>query len=224
MNPIRVLLADDHTLVRAGIRSLLQNIGEVEVVAEADDGREALRLIASLQPDIVLMDIAMPNLNGLEAAARVSKEFPNVRVIILSMYANEEYVLQSLRAGAAGYLLKGARAAELELAVASVARGETYLSPAASKHVIVDYVQRAGGDAVPSQDERNPTERLTPRQREILQLIAEGHSTKEIALALNISVKTAESHRTQIMERLGIHDIAGLVRYAIRAGMIDPQR
>jgi len=224
MSPIRILLADDHALVRAGIRSLLQNIGEVEVVAEADDGREALKLVASLQPDIVLMDIAMPNLNGLEAAARVAKEFPNVRVIILSMYANEEYVLQSLRAGAAGYLLKGARAAELELAVASVARGGTYLSPAASKHVIVDYVQRAGGDAVPNQDERNPAERLTSRQREILQLIAEGHSTKEIAHTLNISVKTAESHRTQLMERLGIHDIAGLVRYAIRAGLIDPER
>jgi DNA-binding NarL/FixJ family response regulator len=224
MSRIRVLLADDHALVRAGIRSLLQNIGEVEVVAEADDGREALKLIASLQPDIVLMDIAMPNLNGLEAATRVTKEFPNVRVIILSMHANEEYVLQSLRAGAAGYLLKGARAAELELAVASVARGETYLSPAASKHVIVDYVQRSAGDALSSQDERSPVERLTPRQREILQLIAEGHSTKEIAHTLNISVKTAETHRTQIMERLGIHDIAGLVRYAIRAGLIDPER
>jgi len=224
MSRIRVLLADDHALVRAGIRSLLQNIGEVEVVAEADDGREALKLIASLQPDIVLMDIAMPNLNGLEAATRVTKEFPNVRVIILSMHANEEYVLQSLRAGAAGYLLKGARAAELELAVASVARGETYLSPAASKHVIVDYVQRSAGDALSSQDERSPVERLTPRQREILQLIAEGYSTKEIAHTLNISVKTAETHRTQIMERLGIHDIAGLVRYAIRAGLIDPER
>jgi DNA-binding NarL/FixJ family response regulator len=224
MSPIRIMLADDHTLVRAGIRALLQNISEVEVVAEADDGREALKLIASLQPDIVLMDIAMPNLNGLEAAARVTKEFPNVRVIILSMYANEEYVLQSLRAGAAGYLLKGARAAELELAVASVARGETYLSPAASKHVIVDYVQRSAGDAVPGQDERNPIERLTPRQREILQLIAEGRSTKEIAQTLDISVKTAETHRTQMMERLGIHDIAGLVRYAIRAGLVDPQQ
>ena len=224
MSRIRILLADDHALVRAGIRSLLQNIAEVEVVAEADDGREALKLIASLQPDIVLMDIAMPNLNGLEAATRVTKEFPNVRVIILSMHANEEYVLQSLRAGAAGYLLKGARAAELELAVASVARGETYLSPAASKHVIVDYVQRSAGDTLSSQDERSPVERLTPRQREILQLIAEGHSTKEIAHTLNISVKTAETHRTQIMERLGIHDIAGLVRYAIRAGLIDSER
>ena len=221
MSPIRIVLADDHTLVRAGIRALLQGIHEVEVVAEADDGREAIALTAQLRPDIVLLDIAMPKLNGLEAAARLTKEFPDVRVIILSMHANEEYVLQSLRAGAAGYLLKGARAAELELAVTSVARGESYLSPAASKHVIGDYVQRAAGEAPANQDERRAAERLTPRQREILQLIAEGHSTKEIAQILNISVKTAESHRAQLMERLNIHDVAGLVRYAIRAGLVD---
>ena len=221
MSPIRIVLADDHALVRAGIRALLQSIHGVEVVAEADDGREALALIAQLHPDIVLLDIAMPNLNGLEAAARLTKEFPDVRVIILSMHANEEYVLQSLRAGAAGYLLKGARAAELELAVTSVARGETYLSPAASKHVIGDYVQRAAGEASAISDERKTAERLTPRQREILQLIAEGHSTKQIAQMLKISVKTAESHRAQLMERLNIHDVAGLVRYAIRAGLVD---
>ena len=220
MTPIRIVLADDHALVRAGIRALLQGIGGVEVLAEADDGREALRLIAQLHPDIVLLDIAMPNLNGLEAAARLSKEFPDIRVIILSMHANEEYVLQSLRAGAAGYLLKGARAAELELAVTSVARGETYLSPAASKQVIGNYVQRAAGDTSAIYDEPKTAERLTPRQREILQLIAEGRSTKEIANILDISVKTAESHRAQLMERLGIHDIAGLVRYAIRVGLV----
>jgi DNA-binding NarL/FixJ family response regulator len=216
------MIADDHQLVRTGIRILLEQMSGVEVVAEADDGREALKLIASIQPDIVLMDIAMPKLNGLEATARITKEFPSVRVIILSMSANKEYVLQSLRAGAAGYLLKGVRAAELERAVASVSRGETYLSPAASIHVSVDDVQRASNAAVPSQDERNPVERLTPRQREILQLIAEGRSTREIAHALNISVKTAETHRTQIMERLGIRDIAGLLRYAIRIGLIAP--
>jgi DNA-binding NarL/FixJ family response regulator len=221
MSPIRILLADDHALVRAGIRALLDHVRGVEVVAEADDGREALDLIATHQPDIVLMDIAMPSLNGLEAAARVSKAFPGVRVIILSMHANEEYVLQALRAGASGYLLKGARAAELELAVTAVANGETYLSPAASKHVVDEYVQRAAGSTPAGSDERALGERLTPRQREILQLIAEGHSTKEIARMLQISVKTAESHRTQLMERLGIHDVAGLVRYALRAGLID---
>lgn len=223
MSQIRIVLADDHMLVRAGIRALLQQIKGVEVVAEADDGREALQLIGVHRPDLVLMDIAMPKLNGLEAAARVAKEFPQVRVIILSMHANEEYVLQSLRAGASGYLLKGARAAELELAVTSVARGETYLSPAASKHVIGGYVQRAVSESDAGPEERRPADRLTPRQREILQLIAEGCSTKEIAHTLGISVKTAETHRAQIMERLDIHDIAGLVRYAIRAGLIDGQ-
>jgi DNA-binding NarL/FixJ family response regulator len=222
MTSIRVLLADDHTLVRAGIRALLQNLGGIQVVAEADDGREALRLIERLRPDVVLMDIAMPGLNGLEAAARATKEFPQVRVIILSMHANEEYVLQALRAGAAGYLLKGARTLELELAVTSVARGEIYLSPAASKHVVLDYVQRSGGETSGGGWEARSPERLTPRQREILQLIAEGHTTKEIAGQLSISVKTVEMHRAQLMDRLGIHDVAGLVRYAIRMGLIAP--
>jgi DNA-binding NarL/FixJ family response regulator len=222
MNPIRVLLADDHELVRAGIRALLQNIAGIEVVAEADDGREALRAIAALNPDVVLMDIGMPGLNGLEAAARAAKEFPRVRVVILSMHAGEDYVLQALRAGAAGYLLKGARIAELELAVTSVARGEIYLSPAASKHLVLEYVQRASGGAPGGEAEVPSAERLTPRQREILQLIAEGHTSKEIAQQLSISTKTVEMHRTQIMDRLDIHDIAGLVRYAIRAKLIAP--
>ena len=220
MNPIRVLLADDHALVRAGISALLQSLSEIEVVAEVGDGREALRLIEALQPDVVLMDIAMPGLNGLEAAARIAKEFPRVRVIILSMHENEEYVLRALRAGAVGYLLKGARISELELAITSVARGETYLSPAASKHVVLDYIQRAG--EMPASAERVPQlpERLTPRQRQILQMIAAGRTTKEIAQRLDISVKTVEMHRAQLMDRLGIHDIAGLVRYAIRTGLV----
>jgi DNA-binding NarL/FixJ family response regulator len=222
MSSIRVLLADDHALVRAGIRALLQNLAGIEVVAEADDGREALRLIAELRPDVVLMDIAMPGLNGLDTTARVTKEFPQVRVIMLSMHANEEYVLQALRSGAAGYLLKGARLPELELAVTSVARGETYLSPAASKHVVSGYVQRASRGGHSEADAR-PAERLTPRQREILQLIAEGATTKEIAQHLQISVKTVEMHRAQLMERIGIHDVAGLVRYALRIGLIQPE-
>jgi RNA polymerase sigma factor (sigma-70 family) len=222
MNTIRVLLADDHALVRAGIRALLQNLSGIEVVGEADDGREALRLIGELRPDVVLMDIGMSGLNGLEAAARAVKEFPSTRVIMLSMYANEEYVLQALRVGAAGYLLKGARTAELELAVTAVARGETYLSPAASKHVVSGYVQRAGEETTQGDNESRSIERLTPRQREILQLIAEGSSTKEIAQRLNISAKTVEMHRAQLMERLGIHEVAGLVRYAIRIGLVTP--
>lgn len=210
---IQILLVEDHTIVRAGIRALLQSLEGVEVVAEAGDGREAIRLIEAHQPDIVLMDIAMSGLNGLEATTRISKEYPHVRVVILSMHASEEYVLQALRAGAVGYLLKDADITELELAIRSVARDETYLSPAVSKHVVADYVRRVGG-------EPSSLERLTRRQREILQLIAEGHSTQEIAQMLSISVKTVETHRAQLMERLDIHDVASLVRYAIRMGLV----
>lgn len=225
MKPTRVLLAEDHTLVRAGIRALLQNLTGIQVVAEASDGREALRLIKTYQPDVVLMDIAMAGLNGLEATARVTKEFPTVRVIILSMHSNEEYVAQALRAGAAGYLLKDAVAAELELAVTAVARGETYLSPVVSKHVIADYLRRVGGRKTSGGGgATSASELLTPRQREILQLIAEGRSTKEIASILHLSVKTVETHRTQLMARLDIHDVAGLVRYAIRIGLVALDR
>jgi DNA-binding NarL/FixJ family response regulator len=221
MTPIRVLIADDHNLVRAGIRSLLEAAAGIEVVAEASDGREALRLIEEQRPDVVLMDIAMSGLNGLEATARAVQAFPHVRVIILSMHANEEYVVQALRAGASGYLLKDAGTAELELAVKAVARGETYLSPPISKQVISDYIHRIGGEAPGERGAAGELERLTQRQREILRLIARGHTTQEIARILSISVKTVETHRTQLMERLDIHDIAGLVRYAIRTGLID---
>jgi DNA-binding NarL/FixJ family response regulator len=162
------------------------------------------------------MDIAIPELNGLEALARATKEFSAVKVIILSMHANEEYVLQALRAGARGYLLKDAAVAELELALRAVARGETYLSPRISKRVIDSYLERLG-------NERPLREELTPRQREIVQLIAEGKSTKEIAFLLTVSVKTVEAHRAQLMERLGIHDVAGLVRYAMRVGLVPPE-
>ena len=212
---IRVLLADNHTLVRAGLRALLQNIEGIQVVAEAGDGREALHLIAVHQPDLVLMDIAMPEMNGLEATAHVVKEFPQVRVMILSMHANEEYVLQALRSGAMGYVLKDAGISELELAVRAIVRGETYLSPAVSKHVVADYVRRVSS-------EPSSLEQLTSRQREILQLIAEGRTTKEIADLLYVSVKTVETHRLQLMKRLDIHDVAGLVRYAIRMGLVLP--
>lgn len=214
MSSIRVLLAEDHTLVRAGIRALLEGLPGVQVVAEAGDGREALQLVAAHRPDLVLMDIAMAGLNGLEATGRIVKEFPQVRVIILSMHANEEYVLQALRAGAVGYLLKDAGTAELELAVRAAARGEVYLSPAVSRHVVADYVRRAGS-------ERTLLDQLTPRQREILQLIAEGRTTKEIANILQVSVKTVETHRGQLMDRLDIHDVAGLVRFAIRVGLVS---
>jgi len=221
MTTIRVLLVDDHELVRAGFRALLANLSEVEVVAEAEDGRAALDLVAAHQPDVVLMDISMPGLNGLEATSRIAKEYSHTRVIILSMHASEDHVLLALRKGASGYLLKGARLAELDLAVRSVARGEVYLSPAASKYVLADYVQRAGEPKSATERESLSIDRLTARQREVLQLIAEGRTVKQIAQTLGISVKTAETHRAQIMERLAIHDLAGLVRYAIRAGIIE---
>ena len=218
METVRVLLADDHALVRAGIHELLKRFPWVEVVGETGDGREALEQIKSCQPDVVLMDVAMPGLNGLEATARVTKEYPYTRVIILSMYDNEEYVIQALRAGAAGYLLKDAATGELEFAIRTVAKGSTYLSPAISKRVIDDYLHRLDND------NQSSLEQLTPRQREILQLVAEGKTTKEIAQILKVSTKTIETHRTNLMERLDIHDVAGLVRYAIREGLVSVER
>lgn len=223
MNSTKILIADDHTLIRAGIRQLLQNINGIEVVAEASNGREALQLIQEHSPDVVLLDIAMSELNGLEVTERVSKDFPTVFVIILSMYANEEYVLQALKAGALGYLLKDSAPNELEIAINAVMRGETYLSPSISRTLINDYLRRIDGNATEDKQHENVYEKLTSRQREILQLIAEGNSTKEIASKLNVSIKTVETHRMKIMERLEIHDIPGLVRYAIRAGIISPQ-
>jgi DNA-binding NarL/FixJ family response regulator len=210
--PIRVVLADDHALVRAGMRSLLNGMSRVEVVGEAASGEEALELAARERPDVVLMDIAMKGITGLEAAARMREHHPQVRVVILSMHAGEEYVLQALRAGAVGYLLKDAATGELELALRSVMRGESWFSPAVSRQVVEGYVQRVGGES--------PADVLTARQREVLRLVAGGKSTKEIAYDLNLSVKTVETHRAQIMERLGIRDVAGLVRYALRTGLV----
>lgn len=213
MSTIRVLLVDDHKLFRAGIRSLLQTVNGVEIVAEASDGREALNLIEVHRPNVVLMDIMMAGLNGLDATARVARTYPCVRVIMLSMNTGEDSVLQALRAGAAGYLVKTADPAELEQAIRAVARGETFLSSAISQHVVAACLGR-------SAEELSSLERLTPRQREVLQLIAEGHSTKEIAKTLGISVKTAESYRGELMKGLDIHDIASLTRYAIRMGVV----
>lgn len=211
---IRVLLADDHTLVRAGIHALLIGMPEVEVVGEAADGGEALKMALSLQPDVVLMDIAMKGMNGLEAAARLRQDLPSARVVILSMHATADYLQRALRAGVAGYMLKDAATLELRLALAAVMRGETYLSPAVSAPIVEGFLQhdRSAGEVD-----------LTPRQREILCRIAAGQSTKEIAFQLGLSGKTVDTHRAQLMERLGIRDVAGLVRYALRAGLIDDQ-
>jgi DNA-binding NarL/FixJ family response regulator len=214
VNTIRVVLADDHALVRAGIRALLEKLPDVKVVGEANNGREALELIKTSMPNLLLLDISMSELGGLEALPRIVKDFPAVKVLILSGHANEEYVLRALRCGAAGYMLKEAAAEELELAIKAVAQDKTYLSPSVSRTVVESYLQRAAG-------EEGPIEQLTARQREVLQLVAEGKNTKEIAGRLDISVKTVEAHRLQLMARLDIHDVAGLVRYAIRSGLVS---
>ena len=216
MKSTRVLLADDHAVVRAGIRSLLEKIPSIQVVAEAGDGREAVALVKKHQPTVVLMDISMPELNGLEAVARITRDFPGVKVIILSMHVNETYVRQAFRAGASGYLLKEGTLAEMELAIEAVRGGGTFLSPRISKRVVESYFE--GDD-----DDSFSLKHLTPRQREILQLIAEGKSTKEIAFLLDLSVKTVEAHRAQLMARLDIHDVPGLVRHAMQAGLVPPE-
>lgn len=215
MSRVRVLLVDDHALVRAGIRSLLKEIEDVDVVAEASDGAEALAIAEREAPDLVITDIAMKGLNGLETARRLRERYPQTRVMILSMHLGEEYVRQALQSGAAAYLIKDAAASELELALRSVMRGEVYLSPGISRQVVEGFVH--GGAAQPA------SEPLTPRQREVLARIAAGLSTKQIAFELQLSVKTVESHRAQIVERLGIRDTAGLVRYAMRTGLIPPE-
>ena len=212
---MRVVLADDHTLVRAGLRKLLKSLPGIEVVGEADNGLALLALVEQLFPDLVLVDVAMPRLGGLEATARVLAASPLTRVLILSMHQSEAYVRFALRYGATGYHVNDAAPQELELAILTVLRGETYLSPACPKGVLSDCVQRLRAD------ERNGAE-LSPRQREVLKLIAESNSSKDIARSLSLSVKTVDTRRRQLMKQLDIHDVAGLVRYAMRVGLISP--
>ena len=212
--PIRVLIADDHELVRAGFRTLLLDLG-MQVVAEASGGNETLRLIALHRPDVVLMDIAMPDLNGLETTERVAQQFPHCRVIILSMHGNAQYARRALRVGAAGYLLKNSKLPELEFAIHAVMRGETYLTPAVANFIAADYARQR-------KDQTKPTSPLTLRQIEIVQLIAKGYTRKQIAEKLTISPKTFDTHRAQLMEQLDIHDTAGLVDYATRLGLLTP--
>ena len=213
-NTIRVLLADDHTLVRAGIRALLEKIPGVEVAGEAGDGREVLDLIKTHQPDVVLLDISMPGLNGLQTLARITRDFPQVRVVILSMHHNDEYVLQALKSGVSGYLLKRAATAELAAAVKTVVGGEVYLSREIASQFLKKFPLQQIGRST------SPLEQLTARQREILQLLAEGQTTKAIALLLKLSDKTVEYHRVKLMARLNIFDIPGLVRFALRTGLV----
>lgn len=215
MSRLRVMIVEDHALVRAGMRALLEKIDGIDVVSAVGDGWEAVKAVQTDAPDLVLMDIAMPELNGLDATSRIVKESPATRVILLSMHANEEYLQQALQSGASGYLLKGAELAELELAIKTVSRGESYLTPAVAKYAIEAYRDKSDGPT-------GPLAKLSMRQREILQLIAEGHTTKDIAQRLNVSVKTVETHRAHLMERLEIHDVPGLVRFAVRVGLIQP--
>jgi len=219
MKSTRVILADDHKLVRAGIKSLLENSDGIEVVGEAGNGREAVKLTGKLKPDMVFLDIAMPELNGLQAAEMIKKEFPEVAVVILSMYLDEEYVIQALSVGASGYLLKDSAPGELRLALDTIKEGKVYISPAIPRKMIDEYRERLKHASSPGEASRKKEE-LTSRQKEVLQLIAEGNSTREIAEKLFISIKTVETHRSQIMKKLAITDIPGLVRYAIKKGLI----
>jgi two-component system response regulator NreC len=208
--PLRILLADDHVIVRQGFKLLLEQAG-FQVVGEAADGREAVRLAADSRPDVALIDLAMPMLNGLDTCREISKVSPATRTILLTMYSEEQYILEALRAGVTGYLLKAKASTDLEQAIREVSRGAVYLSPGISRNVVQAYLH--SGEPL--------TDPLSPREREVLQLVAEGKTTKEIASVLGISVKTVESHRTRIMAKLNIHETAGLVRYAIRQGLIQ---
>ena len=212
MTLTRILLADDHALVRAGIRALAEKIKGVEVVAEAGNGAEALKLIKELKPDLVLLDISMPETSGFGVLAQ-AKEFPDARVIVLTVHEAEAYAIRALRQGAAGFLLKSAASVELKEAIETVTRGQTYVSPELSKRSLLEYGKAS--------TDRARLDTLSPRQREILKLVADGLNTKEIARHLSISAKTVETHRAQLMERLNIHDVAGLVRFAIKMGLVD---
>ncbi|MDX6611239.1 MAG: hypothetical protein QOD75_425 [Blastocatellia bacterium] len=212
MLQIRTLIADDHALVRAGIRALVERIDGVKVVAEAGDGTEALQLTRELQPNLVLLDITMPNESGFGVLEHLSRESPEIKVIVLTVHEAGEYAMRALREGAAGFLPKSAASTELEQAIKTVMRGDVYISPETSKRSMLDYGKGA--------TKRDLLATLSPRQREVLRLIAEGRTTKQMAQTLDISVKTVESHRAQLMERLNIHDVASLVRYAITVGLI----
>jgi two-component system response regulator NreC len=215
MDKIRILLADDHTILRDGIRSILEDEHDMLVIGEAEDGRAAVQLAAQLEPDIVLMDIAMPILNGLEATRQIKRNCPNVKVLALTMHENDEYIRQVLACGAMGYILKDAAARELLGAIRAVHRGEAVLSPAITRLVIEDYLR--WGDIQP----QHPDDGLSPREQEILQLIAEGYTNKQIAEILCISIKTVQAHRANLMGKLDLHDRGDLIKYAIQKKIIE---
>lgn len=210
---MRIMLADDHALFRAGLRALLSDLPATEIVAEASDGHEAVRCAAEFQPDLTFLDIGMPGLNGLGALTQIKAAHPGIRVIVLSMHLNEDYIRRALGAGSDGYMVKDSAPSELRVAIQAVMSGQKYLSPAATSLLVLQ--------ALPAMREADPLQALSPRQREVLRMVAEGMSTKEIARALELSSKTVDIHRAQIMQRLDIHDVAGLTRFAVKAGLID---
>jgi DNA-binding NarL/FixJ family response regulator len=213
---IRIVLADDHAVMRSGLRALLQQQDGLQVVGEASDGREAVAQVESLHPDVVVMDLTMPNLNGVEASRQITSKFPDIAVVILSMHSDEGYVLRALKAGARGYLLKESAESDLISAIRAVQQGKAFFSPAVSKVLVQDYVRQ-----LQDRDIEDSYELLTPRERELLQLIAEGKSNKDVANMLNLSVYTVETHRGNIMEKLGLHTVPELILYAVRKGVIS---
>ncbi len=218
MNKIRVILAEDHTIVRQGLRSLLEQSDDIKVIAEAEDGREAVKKTEQLKPDIVLMDISMPILNGIEATRQIKKKFPDIKVLILTMHTTEEYISQILHAGASGYLVKKSAHHELLSAIMAIQKGDFYLSPLVSKKVVDEYLQKTKDDI-----KQDRYEKLTTREREVLQLIAEGKANKEIAELLYLSVKTVETHKAHLMEKLNLHTTTDLIKYAIQKGIISQE-
>src|SRR4051794_27215811 len=212
---MKILLADDHQIVREGLKSLLQQHDDMQVVAEANDGRSAVQLAQELQPDVVVMDVGMPGLNGIEATRQITNREPDAKVVALSMHSDRRFMGEMLKAGAKGYLLKDGAFEELATAIRSVVANKVYLSPRIADVVVDDYVRRNGDTA----GQPSAFAKLTPREREVLQLMAEGRATKEIAMDLKVSIKTVETHRRQIMEKLNIYSVAELTKYAIREGL-----
>ncbi len=213
---IRILICDDHTILREGIRLLLDSQPDMQVVGESADGHEAIEKARELRPDVILMDIAMPGLNGLEATRQIMRDNPSARVLVLTMYESDEYIAQMLEAGAAGYVLKKVAGSELEYAIRSIQQGGAFLYPSITRRLVEDYLRR-----VENGEERATFDSLTEREREVLQLVAEGHTNKEIARMLNLSARTVQNHRAHIMEKLGMHDRGELIKYAIQKGIIQ---
>ncbi len=216
MGKIRVLLADDHLILREGIRSLLEKVPDIEMIGEADDGNEAIAKVEQLLPDVVLMDITMPGVNGLEATQQIKREHPSVKVLILTMHETDQYLSEMLEAGASGYVVKTTTSSELISAIRAVHQGDVHLYPSIARMLVEDYLQK-----VRTGEEKASYDGLTPREREILMYIAEDKQNKEIAELLGISVRTVQAHRTNLMDKLGAHDRTELVKYAIRKGIIN---